>query len=650
VLHLDGVPAGGLQNHRDGLGWFTWRAPLRRRLTASEQAQHRARLEAMRREREAEEARRRKAAAERAAAIWREAKPAAADHPYLVRKAVGPHGVRQHEGRLVIPMRADGELVSLQFIGADGEKRFLPEGRTKGAYFAIGKPADVVCIAEGFATAATIHQATGQAVAVAFNCANLEPVARTLRAKFPAARFILCADDDRGTEGNPGLAAATLAAKAIGGVVAIPDFGRDRPADAKDFNDLARLRGADAVREAIAHGAPPATESTPRAGEDTTPHVELLCARDVKPEQILWLWRDWLAAGKLHILAGAPGTGKTTIAIDLAATVTSGGRWPDGSRSPAGDVLMWSSEDGFADTIVPRLIAAGAERSRFYFIEGVRDADGTRPFDPAYDVPALRRVLGSSIAEPRLLIVDPIVSAVAGDSHKSNDVRRALQPLVDLAAEYGCAVLGVTHHSKNTKGADPVERVTGSIAFGALARLVFATAKMPDGEDGPSRIFTRAKSNIGPDGGGYRYGLAQADVLADSSIRASRVEWGEALEGTARDLLAEAEIAGEDTAEERKDAVDWLRDLLMAGPLAADEVQRLAERDGLKWRTVQRAKKKAGAVSERDGFGPGAKYVWRLAMHATEAPCMPCAPSSESGTHGTHGAHEPDPAPAAEVF
>lgn len=389
--------------------------------------------------------------------------------------------------------------------------------------------------------------------------------------------------------------------------------------------------------------------ATPLAVGPREPEALLVSAAAVKPEPILWLWRDWLAAGKLHILAGAPGTGKTTIALDLAATVTTGGRWPDGSRSPAGDVLMWSSEDGRADTIVPRLIVAGAERSRFHFIQGVRDAEGTRPFDPAYDVPALRRALGS-IAEPRLLIVDPIVSAVAGDGNKSNDVRRALQPLVDLAAEYGCAVIGITHHSKNTKGADPVERVTGSIAFGALARLVFATAKMPDGEDGPSRIFTRAKSNIGPDGGGYRYGLAQADVLADSTIRASRVEWGEALEGTARDLLAEAEIAGEDTAEERKDAANWLRDLLMAGPLAADEVQRLAERDGFKWRTVQRAKKKAGVVSERDGFGPGAKYVWRLAMPATEAPCMPCVPGSESGTHGTHGAHGPESPTDREWF
>jgi putative DNA primase/helicase len=516
---------------------------------------------------------------------------------------------------------------------------------TRGAYFAIGKPGDVICIAEGFATAATIHAATGHAVAVAFYCANLAPVSGALRAKFPAARLVVCADDDRGTEGNPGVSSAIAAAKAIGGFVALPDFGPDRPDGATDFNDLARLRGADAVRQSIEA----ADMGVPAATSIAEPEVVLVSAEAVKPEPIQWLWRDWLAAGKLHVVAGAPGTGKTTIALALGASITSGGLWPDGSKAPIGSVLMWSSEDGFADTIIPRLMAAGADRSRFHFIDGVKDADGTRPFDPAHDVPVLRRAL-ARVTTPRLLIVDPIVSAVAGDGHKSNDVRRGLQPLVNLAAEYGCAVIGVTHHSKNTKGADPLERVTGSIAYGALARLVFAAAKMADGADGPGRIFARAKSNIGPDGGGYRYSLVETEVVTDQPIRTSRVEWGEAVDGTARDLLAEAETAGEDTADERKDAVRWLHDLLASGPLAADEVQRLAEHDGLKWRTVQRAKVKAGAVSERDGFGPGAKYVWRLAMPATESPCVPCAPSFEAGTHGKHGQSAPESTPGREVF
>ncbi len=604
LLHLDGVPAGGFQNHRDGLGWFNWRAPLRRRLTASEQAAHRARLDAIRREREAEEARRRKAAAERAASIWREAKPAATDHPYLVRKAVEPHGVRQHEGRLVIPMRADGELVSLQFIGADGDKRFLPDGRTKGAYFAIGRPADVICIAEGFATAATIHEATGHAVAVAFNCGNLEPVARALRAKFPAARLVLCADDDRGTEGNPGLAAASLAAKAIGGVIAIPDFGPDRPADAKDFNDLARLRGADAVREAIAHGAPPATESTPRIGEDTTPRVELLRADAVTIEPVRWLWNGWLARGKLHVLAGAPGTGKTTIALALAATITTGGRWPDGSRAERGDVLIWSGEDDPTDTLAPRLRAAGADLARVQFVRSVRDHDGARPFDPATDMAALTAA-ARGLPDLRLLILDPIVNAVGGDSHKNVEVRRALAPVVDLAESLRVAAFGISHFSKNTAGRDPVERVTGSLAFGALPRVVLAAAKIKNDDGTDGRLLARAKNNLGPDSGGFAYSIELADI--GNGISASRVLWGAPVEGTARELLADADAEPDG---EQRDAADWLRERLADGPVDSNEVKRDAEANGISWATLRRAKKRIGAESGKNGMGGG--WSWYL--------------------------------------
>jgi phage/plasmid primase-like uncharacterized protein len=257
LLHLDGVPAGGFQNHRDGLGWFNWRAPLRRSLTASEQSAHQAKLDAIRREREIDEAGRRRVAAERAEEIWRNAKPALDDHPYLRRKNVGSLGLRQQDDRLLVPLLVDGKLVSLQFIDAEGNKRFLTDGRTSGAHFVIGQPTDVVCIAEGFATAATIHQATGYAVAVAFNCGNLELVAQVLRAKLPTARLILCADDDRATASNPGIAKATAAAKAVGGSLAVPDFGSNPPDGATDFNDLARLRGAEAVRECIQRARAP---------------------------------------------------------------------------------------------------------------------------------------------------------------------------------------------------------------------------------------------------------------------------------------------------------------------------------------------------------------------------------------------------------
>lgn len=193
------------------------------------------------------------AAAKRAAEIWQAAQPAPDLHPYLTRKGVGANGARQSNGALVIPMREGAALQSLQFIGDDGLKRFLSDGRKKGCYFSIGTPkgAAALCIAEGVATGATIHESTGLPVAVAFDAGNLEPVAIAMRERLPEMPLIICADDDAGTEGNPGVTKATAAALTVGGKLAIPDFGENRPEGATDFNDMAAHCGKEAVQRAI---------------------------------------------------------------------------------------------------------------------------------------------------------------------------------------------------------------------------------------------------------------------------------------------------------------------------------------------------------------------------------------------------------------
>lgn len=196
----------------------------------------------------------------KAEAIDKATPPAPDDHAYLTTKRIKSHGAKLHQGKLVIPMRADGKTHSLQFIGPDGDKKFLTGGRTAGCYFSIGttKGAAVLCIAEGFATGATIHEATGYPVAVAFTAGNLLAVATAMRDKFPTLSLIVCADDDYQTEGNPGISKATEAARSVGGLVAVPDFGTDRPDKASDFNDMAQLCGADAVKRAITGAAAPA--------------------------------------------------------------------------------------------------------------------------------------------------------------------------------------------------------------------------------------------------------------------------------------------------------------------------------------------------------------------------------------------------------
>lgn len=204
-------------------------------------------------------------AATKAVAIWQKAEPAPDDHPYLMRRGIKANGVRLYrgplvikempcDGALIIPLREGAALHSLQFIGEDGTKRQLHGARKKGCYFSIGTPKDAaaLCIAEGFATGATIHEATGLPVAVAVDAGNLEPVAVAMRGRLPEMPLMICADDDTGTEGNPGVTKATAAAQKVGGKLAIPDFGENRPEGATDFNDLAAHCGNEAVQRAIA--------------------------------------------------------------------------------------------------------------------------------------------------------------------------------------------------------------------------------------------------------------------------------------------------------------------------------------------------------------------------------------------------------------
>ena len=161
----------------------------------------------------------------KAARLWGQARPATNAHPYLQRKRIGAIGIRQLRDMLLIPARdAAGTLHTLQFISPDGSKRFLSGGRIAGCYYAMGRPAGSLLLCEGYATAATVFQATGEATAVAFIAGNLPTVARALRAKFPRLRIVVCADNDAATPGNPGLTKATEAARAVGGYVAVPRF------------------------------------------------------------------------------------------------------------------------------------------------------------------------------------------------------------------------------------------------------------------------------------------------------------------------------------------------------------------------------------------------------------------------------------------
>lgn len=334
--------------------------------------------------------------------------------------------------------------------------------------------------------------------------------------------------------------------------------------------------------------------------------VHVLRGCDIVEEPITWLWEGYLPKGKLVILAGDGGTGKSTLAFDLAARLTAGRAWPDGSRMKApGNALIWSSEDDPADTIKPRLMAAEADHHRYGILQG---EEGTA-FDPARDLESLRAFVREEMkGYLSLLIIDPIVSAVTGDMHRSNDVRRSLQQFVDFAAEFDCCVLGITHFAKNTAGGNVSQRVIGSQAFSALARMVLVTAKE---QDTNLRVFARAKSNNSVDDGGYHYTIVPVALQKD--IVATRVEWHEALEGSSREILAsiESDEQKDDSRSQIGAAKAFLSDALKDGPVATkDLLENAKEMHGISADTLRRAQKQLGVVANKTGFQGQWTWSW----------------------------------------
>jgi phage/plasmid primase-like uncharacterized protein/replicative DNA helicase len=327
-LYMDGIPAGGFQNHRDGLGWESWCSRDKNTMSDAERVENDARIAALKKDRAERDEKEHAQAAEQARRIWDTAQPVF-DHPYLSRKGVQSYGLRVAEdGRLVVPLRdGQGAIHTVEFIPpGDGEsKMFLKGGAKCGHWFSIGGPNGVICVAEGYATAASIHGATGHAVAVAFDCDNLIPVAEALRAKYPEVKLVICADDDHERKGNPGITCAQRAAKLVSGMVAIPAFGPERPPKATDFNDLETLAGVGAVASCIEaalaqdDGPIEMAELSPRMMEETlrrksgkTEHTLRFGIEEV--DKMVRLRRGWLT-----VIAGLPGMGKTAAVAGVLA-------------------------------------------------------------------------------------------------------------------------------------------------------------------------------------------------------------------------------------------------------------------------------------------------------------------------------------------
>ena len=633
VLYADNVPAGAFGNWKTDLS-EKWCSSAEQSLLPADRAQLRERIEQAKQAALQTRLQLEKDAAEACARIWAHAQDATDDNPYCQRKGIKPYGLKEFKDQrtLIVPVRnSKGELCSLQFIAADGVKRFKSHGKSKKCYYSFGgKPQHTILLCEGFADGASLFAATGWPVAVAFSAGNLEAVAKQLRAKYPAIRIIICADNDRfNMEGNIGVIKARAAALAVNGYVAIPQFDAEE-SELHDFNDLHRAKGLPAVLSTVnaalcassGEGLPPAIApnqpaiqrnqyreqaSAPMHPADMR-SVMIRCAADIEPQPITWLWQDWLPSGKLTILAGAAGTGKTTLALSLAATLSNGGTWPDGTPCRnKGNVLIWSGEDTASDTLVPRLMAAGADRKRCFFIDGVHNNNGvSSPFDPARDMLSLHLKV-EEMGGISLLIIDPIVSAVDGDMHRANDVRRSLQAIVSFAEVYQCAVIGITHFGKGSMSKAPQDRVIGSQAFAALARMVLVAAK----EEGSNRrVLARAKSNIAPEDGGVAYSIEQR--MVKEGVSGSYTVWEETIAGSAREILGGVEEDEDSDAGSRQELGQMLIDILQhAGGKMSTKLLKAEVNDaGHSWEYAKKLKKTLCIESEKkDMVGP---WMWCL--------------------------------------
>jgi phage/plasmid primase-like uncharacterized protein len=320
--HGDGIPAGAWGDWHDGPdGWKTWCACDVGDLSPSEYSAHKARIDAARAQRSEAEKQRRKDAQDEAIRIWDDAKPCES-HPYLTKKAIRAHGAREYKGRLVIPIRdGEGQIHSVEFIDPNGGKIFLPGGRKSGCWYGLGEPGDVICVAEGFATAASIAECTGHFVACAFDCGNLASVAKQLREKHPTAKIIICGDDDQKTSGNPGKTAAAKAAKESGSLVAMPCLE-----GGGDFNDQHAAKGAQSVADVIA--AALASDNGPIEAADLFPLVmrEIRDRKEGRSKTTLHTGirsvdtiTGGLRRGYLTVVAGLPGSGKTAATLGILA-------------------------------------------------------------------------------------------------------------------------------------------------------------------------------------------------------------------------------------------------------------------------------------------------------------------------------------------
>ena len=340
--------------------------------------------------------------------------------------------------------------------------------------------------------------------------------------------------------------------------------------------------------------------------------IDIVSLDQIAMEPIDWLIKNWLPLGKLVLLAGQAGTGKTQLAISIAAKLSAGLTLVDGSQHPPSNVLIWTGEDDASTVIVPRFKAAMADMSRVHIIQGVTEPNGKRrPFDFAIDLPELKHQI-AEIGEVVLIIIDPIVSVVAGDSNKSSDVRAGLQPIVELAQELNCAIIGITHYRKGIGSQNVSDDVLGSQAYIAVPRVAWGTKRRDSDQ---ACVIAIIKNNLAPVIGGYEYAIEPCVVYNDQgqAIETSRINWGEYREQSAVRIFREYGSDLEEDTDNLSEPIRILIELLKDGSArkVGDIRQLVEQRSSVSWRSVQRAASKLNLIRLRSNAFQG-DSTWQL--------------------------------------
>jgi hypothetical protein len=357
---------------------------------------------------------------------------------------------------------------------------------------------------------------------------------------------------------------------------------------------------------------PPAPGSAGRRPRGAVRPV-LVRLAGVRPERPRYLWQGRVVLGGLSVIGGRPGLGKSLTLIALAAAVTTGRPvLPDEDPCPRGSVLLLTAEDTHEE-IARRLLAASADMDRVACLTLVETADGQKRGLSLRDVAAIEEAV-DELGDVVLIGIDPITAFWDGsDSHKDTEVRGLLSALVEMAGRRNIALVAVAHHRKSQAGFADYQ-IGGSIALVAAARSVLHV--FPDKSDRRRRILAPGKNNLGPPAPSWSFAICdRGDGPA--------VEWVEAVEADANDLLAEPAVLGP-PAPKRQSAEAWLRTRLAGGPVAAAKLKEEGQDAGFHPRTLDRARVEIGATATKAGMGGG--WFWALPGQNGEM-----APSGENG-------------------